>query len=175
MPKDEPSHIYLAFVPRSDTEKPSYWWSALRYMQAYRTMSQIEPVVQRIQQRINTVDWPWVRGIPGESNPGALTWETPYAPVVIADDKREASFIASQTLHYLRSSLDHLVYNASWADRGAPQKGTQFPIFEEREKWGSKNGAAKHLGGMSAQHRAIIESTQPFTGRQWAKEPAGAQ
>ena len=171
MPEDEPSHIYLAFVPRSDTEKPSYWWSALRYMQAYRTMSQMELVAQRIHQRIKAVDWPWVRGLPDELHPGALTWETPpYAPVVTADDKREASFIASQTLHYLRSSLDHLVYNASWADRRAPQKGTQFPIVDERKKWSSKNGATKHLGGMSAQHNAIIESAQPFNGGQWTKD-----
>ncbi len=39
MTGDAPTHLELSLVPRSDTDKPSYWWSALRYMQAVRTMS----------------------------------------------------------------------------------------------------------------------------------------
>lgn len=140
-------------------------------MQAYRTFSQMDAVVERVKQRIEATTWPWVRGIPDEPKPGAMTWETPYNYSIIkAEDKREASFIASQTLHYLRSALDHLIYNASWFDQGVPQKGTQFPIYDQREKWSKKNGSAKQLGGMSAQHAAVIEAVQPFNGNQWTQD-----
>jgi len=169
--KETPDHLYFAFVPRSNTDSASYWWAAMRYMQAHRTLREIEPLVQRIYKRINDQQWPWVRGVPDEPHAGALTWEVPYArEIITANDKREASFIASQTLHYLRSALDHLIYHAAWFDAGTPQKQTQFPIFDDAAKWATKNGAAKHLRGVSQAHINVVEAAQPFNGGTWAAD-----
>jgi hypothetical protein len=137
-------------------------------MQAHRTYSQMDSVAQRLLQRINAQTWPWVRGVPDEPRAGALTWEVPHAEIVTADDKREASFIASQTLHYLRSALDHLIYNASWLDQGAPQEKTQFPILSDRNKWCTAK-TIRDLGSMSPKHIAWIEAVQPFNGVKWTK------
>lgn len=168
MTEGEAPHIYLAIVPRSDTDSPTYWWSALRFVQAGRTMDQLEPIAKRLLQRIQATNWPWVRGIPDEPHPGALTWEVPYTPIVQAQDKREASFIASQTLHYLRSCLDHLVYNASWIDSNSPKQMTQFPICDNRAKWG-RGKILEQLGGMSDLHSSWIEAVQPFNGVRWTR------
>ena len=168
MPDSAPPRLYIALIPRSNTDAPSYWWSALRFMQAHRTYKQMDSVAQRLLQRINTQTWPWVRGVPDEPHAGALTWEVPHAEIVTADDKREASFVASQTLHYLRSALDHLVYNASWLDQGAPQDKTQFPILSDRNKWCTQK-TLRDLGSMSPKHIAWIEAAQPFNGVAWTK------
>lgn len=168
VPDSAPSHLYFALVPRSDTDKPSYWWSALRFMQAHRTYSQMDSVAQRLLQRVNAQTWPWVRGVPDEPHAGALTWELPYAEIVTAEDKREASFVASQTLHYLRSALDHLIYNASWLDQGVSQAKTQFPILSDRNKWCTAK-TIRDLGSMSPKHMAWIEAAQPFNGVKWTQ------
>lgn len=162
------THTYFSIVPRSDTSRPSYWWSGLRYMQAYRTICLMDPIVQRLQARIREQSWPWVRGIPDTPHSGALTWEVPHAEIVTAEDKREASFVASQTLHYLRSALDHLVYNASWLTQGQPKKGTQFPICTSEADWNSGR-VRRNLGGMSATHAEWVRLTQPFNGTQWTE------
>jgi len=137
-------------------------------MQAHRTYSQMDSVMHRLSQRIDAQTWPWVRGVPDEPHAGAMTWEVPHAEIATADDKREASFIASQTLHYLRSALDHLVYNASWLDQGAPREKTQFPILSDRNKWCTPK-TIRDLGSMSPKHIAWIEAAQPFNGVEWTR------
>lgn len=132
-------------------------------------MSQMQPVAVRLLGRIKSQTWPFVRGIRDEPHVGALTWEVPNADIVQVEDKREASFIASQTLHYLRSCLDHLVYNASWIDQGAPRRMTQFPICDDRNKWSNRN-VQKQLGGMSTGHSSWIEQVQPFNGVTWTRD-----
>ncbi|WP_433273994.1 hypothetical protein ACQPZA_24085 [Pseudonocardia xinjiangensis] len=128
----------------------------------------MDSVAQRLLQRINAQTWPWVRGVPDEPQAGSLTWEVPHAEIVTAEDKREASFIASQTLHYLRSALDHLIYNASWLDQGAPQEKTQFPILGDRNKWCTQK-TIMDLGNMSPKHISWIEAVQPFNNVEWTK------
>jgi hypothetical protein len=168
MTGDTTPPLWISLVPRSDTDTPTYWWSALRYMQAVRTLAQMDQLAQRLLKRMEVADWPWVRGVPDEPHEGALTWEVPHVEVVKAEDKREASFIASEALHYLRSSLDHLVYNGSWIDTGSPQKRTQFPICDSAGKWASRD-TQKQLGGLSPLHSSWVEAVQPFKGVEWTK------
>lgn len=160
---------YIALVPRSATDSPSYWWSALRYMQAYRTFAQADLLATRLQEKVAAVSWPWVRGTLS-SLEADMHWEVPVADIVAVEDKREASFIASEALHYLRSALDHLVYHVCWADAGSPQPRTQFPIFDDRCKYHGKNGASKQLQGMSPAHASLIAAVQPFEGVTWTSD-----
>lgn len=150
-------------------DSPSYWWSALRYMQAYRTFAQAVPLGMRLQERITAHPWPLVRGAVAGLHADTV-WEVPASDIVRIEDKREASFIASETLHYPRSALDHLVYHACWADAGSPQPRTQFPIFEDRSKYHGKNGAVKQLQGMSPAHASLLEAVQPFNGVTWTSD-----
>lgn len=89
--------------------------------------------------------------------------------VITAQDEREVCFIVSDALHYLRSTLDHLVYHASWFDQGSPQDGTQFPICDSEERW-NRSSARRQLGGMSAEHASWIWVVQPYNGEQWSKD-----
>jgi hypothetical protein len=166
-----PTHIFLRLGTRRDGTRPSYWWSILRYRQAHQTALQLIPIIHRMQQRIDTAngEWPLVRCIPDESQPGGLRLEPQGGPHPIRlEDMREASFIASETLHYLRSSLDYLVNNAIWIEHGPPHPMAQFPICSSRKRWDDKR-TSELLHGMPHYQRTWIERVQPFNGVKWTK------
>jgi hypothetical protein len=174
-----PTHIFRWEGTGQDGLKPSYYWSILRYAQAYRTALQLVPIAERIQRRIKSAaDWSPASGVPDESNPGAMNWVLTRGPRAIErDDRREASFIASETLHYLRSSLEYLVYNVCWFrkllknagrnEKCEPPKGTQFPICEDRDEWDRRSRT--QLVGMSDYQRDWIEKVQPYNDVKWTK------
>jgi hypothetical protein len=163
--------LLIRVPPRADTQNPSYWWSALRLVQASKAFEQLRSTEERILRKLQDINWPWARGIFDDPRHGVTDWEMPYDPtaVVSTDEKREASFLASEILHYIGSSLDHLVYNASWLDQGAPpQDDAQFPIVDRISEW-SNIRTLRRLSGMSQQHIDWIEAVQPYNGTEWSK------
>jgi hypothetical protein len=161
--------FHWEIVPRSNTTTPSCWWSGLRYVQAHRTYQQMKDVHDRIIKRAQDQTWVYVKVVDDEPASGDRTVEVPhFTDLIDVNDKREASFIASETLHYMRSCLDHLVYNVSWADVGTPQKYTQFPTLRDAAKW-KKKDVAKWLGGMTDAHADWIEEVQPYNGVEWTR------
>lgn len=159
--------LWIRFVPTYNIDSPSYKWSAIRFMEAYNTFSRMNEVANRIYERIGKMEWPWVRGSESDPPDGYVYWEVPEpSDILTEEDKREVSFIASETLHYVRSALDHLVYHASWVENGKPQNGTQFPILDKQSEWRGKRTKGQ-LGGMCKKHAAWIEAVQPFVGVDW--------
>jgi hypothetical protein len=166
----DPEWFAWEVIPRSSTDEPSCWWSALRFMQAYRTYEQLNVVAKRIMERFAQQRFVHVKILHDSPHPGAKTVEIPhFADLIDVEDKREASFIASETLHYLRSSLDHLIYNVSWIDTGSRQRYTQFPIVTDSANWGRKE-VKKNLGGMTAEHASHIEQVQPYNDVTWTDQ-----
>jgi hypothetical protein len=154
---------------RTDADNPSLQWSALRLVQACKKLDQIKPINDGIMEKLRIIKWPWARGVFEAQNGKGLHWEMPYDPgIVTEEDIRGASFVASDILHYVRSSLDHLVYNVSWKDAGERRKNTQFPIIDNLDDW-TPGLIAGCLGGMSPHHAAWIKDVQPFEGVEWIK------
>jgi hypothetical protein len=166
---EEEKNLSFRVERYQDINNPSLWGSGFRLVQACNALAQIKSISDRIMGDLRSIDWPWARGVFDTSNNEDLAWEVPYDPAIVSDeDMRKASYVASEILHYVRSSLDHLVYNVSWADRGSRQDDTQFPIFDSATSW-TPRMIQRRLGGMSQRHAAWIESVQPFSGVEWTR------
>ncbi|WP_156067630.1 hypothetical protein [Pseudonocardia halophobica] len=128
----------------------------------------MDEVAERISARIAAHQWDYVRFPRDNPQAGPLDAENLYG-FIQPEDKRSVSLWASETLHCLRSSLDHAVYTASWLARGKPADGTQFPVCFTPDEWASDR-TARQLGQMRAEHAAWIEAVQPCRGVAWTKE-----
>lgn len=69
---------------------------------------------------------------------------------------REWGVLIGETVHNLRSALDHTVYAAAHK----PSRETEFPIFKNPESWEKYSGAP--LYSVPEKARAIIEQAQPY-------------
>jgi hypothetical protein len=72
------------------------------------------------------------------------------------------SVIVGDVLHNLRSALDHLVWQLAIIGTGPKEPLNQFPIFDTPEKF--KEKCERYLHGVRPEHRATIETYQPYHG-----------
>ena len=77
----------------------------------------------------------------------------------------ELGLLIGDCLHNMRSALDNLVYDLAIAHRGFPlsksiAKGSQFPIFKDRDQFMGKG--MNQIRGIHPDAKAIIESLQPY-------------
>ncbi|MCL4199551.1 MAG: hypothetical protein KJZ69_18810 [Phycisphaerales bacterium] len=71
------------------------------------------------------------------------------------------SLIIGDYAHNARSSLDMIIYRlSSLAEGDRARLSLQFPIFDDAAKF--QKAASSLLAGVSARHRAVIESFQPY-------------
>jgi hypothetical protein len=82
----------------------------------------------------------------------------------------EIGVIAGDVVHNLRSALDHLAWQLALLNTATPNDRTQFPIAISPGEFGSKMGQ-KMIGDLSSEHRARIESFQPYHGTNKAWTP----
>lgn len=71
--------------------------------------------------------------------------------------------IAGDVLHNLRSALDHLAWQLALLTTATPYDRTQFPIAFTEGEFGSRGGQ-KMISDLSPEHRARIETFQPYHG-----------
>jgi len=76
--------------------------------------------------------------------------------------------IASETVHNLRGSLDHLVYQLAALDSGSHQPAARFPICETLEQFRADATVALH--GLNAAHIERLDAVQPYRGVQWPRK-----
>jgi hypothetical protein len=69
---------------------------------------------------------------------------------------------ASDVLHNLRASLDHLAWQLVLAASGTPTKDTCFPIFDSDSKY--KSGVSPKVKGMSKASIKAIDELKPYKG-----------
>ena len=73
--------------------------------------------------------------------------------------------LVGEIIQSTRIPLDYLIYELAHLDSGAPQEGTQFPIFWKRSYFRKKEPV--YLCGVNAAHRHAIELLQPYNGGRW--------
>lgn len=112
----------------------------------------------------------------GEIWSGFLDQDEPYSPSVHIDDHGEGaiyvypaelpdelSLVFGEMLYQLRAALDSLVYEVAIIDSGKDPppnaKNLEFPI---RRSEASFKSVAGKIAPLSEQHRAMIESIQPY-------------
>jgi hypothetical protein len=84
--------------------------------------------------------------------------------IELVDPSAHLSVIAGDIFFCLRSSLDQLIWALATHFTESYAVGTQFPIFDKR----NKNTAARfntYLAGLPKEAIAIIDSLQPYHGR----------
>jgi hypothetical protein len=69
-------------------------------------------------------------------------------------------YILGDLVHNLRSSLDHAVYELTLRHYGAPVKGSEFPVFDDRGNF--RQYAPRKIRGLRENTRSIIEKLQPY-------------
>ncbi len=69
--------------------------------------------------------------------------------------------ILGDSIHNLRSALDHLMWQVTLLDGGIPNNQTQFPIIKESEtKFDAE--ANRRIPDLSSKHRALVKRAQPY-------------
>jgi hypothetical protein len=68
--------------------------------------------------------------------------------------------IVGDFLHNLRCVLDHLVWQLVVLNGQEPSDHNQFPIFDTPDAY--KKKAGRYLRGIAADHRALVETFQPY-------------
>lgn len=162
-----PGMRWVELIPRGENDQPSFWWCAMRFMQGAEKMLRLQDLLHEIVD-----DWdatPEVR-MRKDAEPNSKKIELAGSIGIIPDHKREASLLASELLFHVRTALDHTVYQSAWRDSGRRQQGTAFPLAKKRSDWAKR--ARSELKGMSADHRALIESTQPYNDISWTQNLA---
>ena len=64
-------------------------------------------------------------------------------------------------VHNLRSALDHAIWQTTLLDGGTTDRATQFPIASKSEQQFERM-AKTQIRGLSAEHRALVKSVQPY-------------
>lgn len=78
----------------------------------------------------------------------------------------DVPILVGEICYHLRSALDYLVFELARLDSGVEQKGTQFPIEDEANRFGGN--APRMLVGVNPAHVAAIERLQPCNGCDWS-------
>jgi hypothetical protein len=69
-------------------------------------------------------------------------------------------YVLGDLVHNLRSSLDHAVYELTLRHNGAPVKGSEFPVFDDRGKF--REDAPRKIRGLRENTKSMIEKLQPY-------------
>lgn len=89
------------------------------------------------------------------------TWEWVHRLQVRTEIPLQWGVVLGDCVHNLRSALDHVVCQVTLLDGGEPNTQTQFPIVSESSERFQRQ-ADKRIPSLTATHRAIVESAQPF-------------
>lgn len=154
----------VVLVPRAEMDEPTSWWSVHRFMHGWARYAELEEHLRALATRVHP----------------PKIWRTHDDPVghafvdwsnedfVQPSDHQRISLLGSEAVHHLRSSLDHLVYNAGWKDSGTRPRHTQFPIVSNRNDWNRER--RNSLRPLSQAHVEWIEAVQPYHGDGWARD-----
>ena len=83
---------------------------------------------------------------------------------VLGEPPMHLGLLAGDTIHNLRSALDHLVYQLAALDPDVPRGSkTQYPIFDEPEKFDAM--PTYYLEGVPDRYRALLRVAQPYNPR----------
>jgi len=91
----------------------------------------------------------------------ASGWHLVYGFVREAPPLR-LGVILGDLVHNVRSALDHLVWQLVLLNGETPSRANAFPIASTEGDW--EAGVDRRLAGVSSNHRAIIQSVQPYKG-----------
>ena len=152
--------------PLENVHKGTYWWSAHRLTRASEKYAELTSLMKSVVDRATSHP---PKGRARLENGGTVgrssEFEYQADGLFLFGERRHASFLGSEIVHHLRSSLDHLVYHAAWRDSGNVQKRTQFPVYRKQDDW--RKNVARDLKGVSPQHVSLIEAVQPMNGVTW--------
>jgi hypothetical protein len=105
-------------------------------------------------------------GEPTNSFEGAHLILPPGFEELLSRPLDRANALASEVLHYTRSSLDHLVNYLAWLDSGQPQRHVQLFLTPKQDVWIRRRRVLK---GLSEEHRRVFDDIQPFNGVEWTE------
>lgn len=83
-----------------------------------------------------------------------------------AEASFEASNLASEVLHHIRSSLDFTISQATWRNKGSIRTTTQFPLCDTPKEWKDNKG---RINGLTPQQRQWVHEVQPLNGQAWGR------
>lgn len=126
-------------------------------------MTQQEDLIQKdvggVQLTVSTDDY-----LGGVIRP-RIHWPEPPAGF----NSDEVFACASEVLHHLRATLEHIAYNLVWLDTGTRNEDTAWPLLHHESKWNA-TVKSRRLRGLKSIHLERIKSTQPFAGCAWSKQ-----
>ncbi len=83
---------------------------------------------------------------------------------VIGEPPMRLGLLAGDTIHNLRSALDHLIYQLAALDPDTARGDkTQYPIFDDPEKFDAM--PTYYLEGVPDRYRAMLRTAQPYNPR----------
>jgi hypothetical protein len=137
--------------------------------------------LQRAEAHLQTLNREVARFLEGHPYHAFIDFDSHDIQVkgnVLYPPPTECATVIGDTLHNFRSALDHLAWQLVIAGGGTPDTNTEFPIFIDRaEFWAvdkskrpKRGGGLLKIDGMSDAAKAIIESKQPYQGRDWPPE-----
>jgi len=77
----------------------------------------------------------------------------------------DVPILIGEICYHFRSALDYLVFELAKLDSGVEQKGTQFPIEDDPNRF--RGNAPRMLAGINPVHVAAIERLQPYNRCDW--------
>lgn len=86
----------------------------------------------------------------------------------LAEPLEQVNALASEVLHYTRSTLDHLVSFLAWSDSGRQHQRVQFFLTSDPGIWRKKG--IRSLQGINEDHLRVLETIQPFSGVGWTEQ-----
>ena len=89
------------------------------------------------------------------------TWEWRERFQIREEPPLRFGVILGDSIHNLRSALDHLIWQVTLLDGGVPDDSTQFPIASKSEAQFERM-AARRIPGLSPEHRALVKQAQPY-------------
>lgn len=160
----DPSIVYYRFVPVLNRGQPTLAPVAYRLLQAGHRLSEWRIARDRIaaawEGKHPTPRAPWGEDLPTDFG---IMMEDIVGPGI--ESRNELTFLASECINHVRTSLDYLAFNVVWKDRGAPYAHTKFPLHTKESGYGEVR--RKNLPGLTADHKAWFEAVQPFRGVEW--------
>ena len=69
--------------------------------------------------------------------------------------------LLGDSIHNLRSALDHLIWQVTILDGATPDDATQFPIASKSKSQFDRM-ADRRIPGLRAKHRALVKRVQPY-------------
>ena len=89
------------------------------------------------------------------------TWEWVERFQIREEPPARLGVLIGDTVHNLRSALDHLMWQVTLLDGGTPNDSTQFPIAS-KSKAQFDRMANRRIPGLRAKHRTLLKRVQPY-------------